>query len=128
MLTSTPWVRTLDGMRFLLPIAVLALAAASWPAHAGTQDDIHRVIGAHRRALVRCYQRELKRDPAVAEGGRVVLDFFVGDDGIPRGIRTSKQSTLRHEPLERCLIEEFRTMRFPENQETHVAYSLFFRG
>lgn len=114
-------------MRFL-PIALLAVAVAGGPARAGTQDDVHRVVVAHQRTLVRCYQRELKRDPAVARGGRVVFDFFVGDDGIPRGIRISRTSTLRQEPLERCLIDVFRTMRFPANQESPVTYALLFRG
>lgn len=118
----------LDAMRFLLPIAVLAISGASWPARAGTQADIHRAIVTHTRALVRCYQHELKRDPAVAKGGRVVLDFFVGEHGIPRRIHISRKSTLRHEPLERCLIEVVRTMRFPENEESHVRYPLIFRG
>ena len=71
------------------------------------RDVVRRVIKAHMRALKRCYEDGLKRDPALA--GKLVVVFTIGTDGkVPAATARGLSAD-----VETCIATQFRRMEFP---------------
>lgn len=107
-----------SGMRAL----VAALLLVSAPAGALVQDDVNRVIRAHAGSFKACYVKELAKSPGLA--GKVVVQFTVGVDGKVSNAKVA-DSTLRSEPVERCLVRAFAALEFPRRSSaTTVKFPL----
>jgi hypothetical protein len=87
-------------------------------------DGIRFVLRAHRTQVVSCYERAFKGAPA-SPGGRVVVDFTVGQDGRAHKVATS-QNTTGQELLGKCLESRVSEWDFPRPPEGDFATSYPF--
>jgi hypothetical protein len=107
---------------------VAVVLAAAGPARADRQAaDIDQVIRGQAGAIKACYQRELKRDPSVKQGGKVVVKFAIQKDGATARVRIDPKSTLRRKSLSSCIVGVFRAMRFgTDSGDAEISYPLLF--
>lgn len=114
-------------MRGCLAILVLVLLAS--PATGDSLHDIHKVIAARQGELEACFRDQLDRDPGLAAGGKVIVEFRIKLDGRTTRVRIGRKSTLRQVPLERCLLKVFRALQFPPREDpAEVSFPLIFAG
>lgn len=72
---------------------------------------ILKVIQSHMEAVKYCYDKELRKDPALS--GVVVTQFDVGGKGNVTSAAIEK-TTLNNKEVESCLVTEIQTWVFPE--------------
>ncbi len=92
----------------------LLLLAALAPALAGasiSQKVIDDVVREHADAFQDCYQEGLDRRPKLK--GKITVVFAVEKDGTVSDAK-AKSATLKDEKVETCILDEFRTMQFPD--------------
>ena len=94
----------------------------------GARDGgaLTEVIAANAGRIQSCYAATLQQQPEVA--GELGIRFFVTSDGtVPDAILSVAKITDR--PLQRCLMETFKGLRFPAAQDadgTRVTLPIFF--
>lgn len=78
-----------------------------------TAAEIDRVVKARAGVFRTCYQRELNRTPGI--GGKLVIHFKIGGDGIVQAgnTATSSGSTLRNDAVEQCVKSNVNRLKFP---------------
>jgi len=72
---------------------------------------IDEVIKRKMRQIRYCYQRELAKDPSMA--GKVVIGFTIAGNGSVSKANV-KSSTLGASTVEKCVVDRFYQMQFPE--------------
>lgn len=87
-------------------------------------DGIRFVLRAHRAQVVACYERAFKDAPA-APGGRVVVDFTVGQDGRAHKVAATANTT-GQELLGKCLESRVAEWDFPRPPDGEFATSYPF--
>lgn len=75
-----------------------------------TAEEINRVVRSRQNAIRACYERQLQRHPDLA--GRIVLQWRIGPNGQVMGARV-RQTTMRHGPVEDCIVRQVQAMQFP---------------
>ena len=95
-------------------ICTRPIAAAAEPEcyRAGTldRDAIRQVIAEHRDEVRYCYERELRKSPALA--GTVAVKFIVAPSGEVRSSEVA-HSSARNAALEECVAARLATWTFP---------------
>jgi hypothetical protein len=80
----------------------------------GTIDPakVQKVISAHQRVLVACFEREAMR--GVSVDGKLVLTWRIRPDGTTAGVRlVPGKSTMRNASVESCIFHQVMRWRFP---------------
>lgn len=91
-----------------------------------SRQQIDRVVRAHSQRLRRCYERELNRNPAAADGGKVVVQFTIDKRGEVTSARIAS-STMKIRTIEQCIVAEVRRLRFPAaDAPSFVTYPFLF--
>ncbi len=87
------------------------------------KHEIELVLKQRMSLFMRCYQRELQRNPELQ--GTVVVRFVVGRDG---GIRHShlRATSLHNSVVESCVVDEVDATRFPRPSGGSVVVSYPF--
>jgi TonB family protein len=75
------------------------------------KEVIRRVIRKHRREVLDCYQRELKKDDTL--GGRLLVSFTITKTGRVVAVST-KKDTVGNKRLSQCVTSKIRRWVFPE--------------
>jgi TonB family protein len=107
----------------------VAVSPVTSPEEMGSIDKalIKGVIEAHRSQIRYCYESALAASPAL--DGKVVVRFVIVADGKVAEA-TVKQSTLGHEPVEKCITERLLRWEFPKPKgggKVVVSYPFIFR-
>jgi len=76
-----------------------------------TAEEIHRVVNARKGIFKACYQTELNRSPGL--GGKLVVNFQIGGDGIVKSAKISGSSSLRNAGVEACVRNNIMRLKFP---------------
>src|SRR5687768_8434018 len=76
-----------------------------------SRETIDSVVHEHTDAIQACYQEGLDRRPKLK--GKIVVLFKVEKDGSVSEAH-AKTKTLVDEKVETCVLDLFRTMRFPD--------------
>lgn len=92
-----------------------------------SDDAISDVFARGTPAVRKCYERELKRTPALA--GRMVFNIKVGRTGKVETVRF-KMGTLKNKPVERCIVATIKRWKFPRPSggTVLVTYPISFKG
>jgi hypothetical protein len=87
------------------------------------KHEIELVLKQRMSLFMRCYQRELQRNPELQ--GTVVVRFVIGRDG---GIRHShlRATSLHNSVVEACVVDEVDATRFPRPTGGSVVVSYPF--
>ena len=110
------------SLSLTLGLSLFRPPAAAKPAGAEPlpRAAIRQVIRSHAGALVTCYQR------ADRPAGKIVLRFTVGADGSVPSAELAPETTLREPAVTACLVDLFRTFRFPKpGRDVRVTYPLW---
>lgn len=83
--------------------------------------DIQIGMEGHSTALATCFQVEAKRKKFI--GGQVELSFTIARDGTVKSVRATK-SSVGSWPVEKCLLEESRSMTFKKPKGGEADFSL----
>ncbi|MFW6067491.1 MAG: TonB family protein [Myxococcota bacterium] len=87
---------------------------------------VQRQIRARLRAIQRCYENELRKDPSLA--GKVTVEFTIEQRGNVTGARAA-QNTTGSSAVERCVVNTIRRFRFnpgPEGGSVTFSYPFVF--
>ncbi|HEY0477732.1 MAG TPA: AgmX/PglI C-terminal domain-containing protein [Kofleriaceae bacterium] len=78
-----------------------------------TAEEIDRVIKSRAGVFRQCYQRELNHTPGI--GGKLVIHFKIGGDGVVQAGNTSTASgsTMRNDAVEQCVKRNVNLLKFP---------------
>ena len=78
-----------------------------------TAEEIDRVVKARAGVFRACYQKELNHTPGL--GGKLVIHFKIGGDGVVQAGNTSSVSgsTLRNDAVEQCVKSNVNRLKFP---------------
>lgn len=76
-----------------------------------SDNEIFDIILTNFDALRGCIHQELDRNPSFSG---VNVQFFIRPSGTTGGVKI-KESKYRNTPVGRCLVQKFRTMKFPEH-------------
>ncbi len=78
-----------------------------------TAEEIDRVVKARSGVFRACYQHELNHSPGI--GGKLVVHFKIGGDGVVQSGNTSTASgsTLRNDAIEACVKRNVNGLKFP---------------
>jgi hypothetical protein len=76
-----------------------------------TAEEINRVVKARAGIFKACYQAELNRSPGI--GGKLVVNFQIGGDGVVKSAKISGQSNLRNASIEQCVTSNIMRLKFP---------------
>lgn len=88
-------------------------------------EEIRVVVAARAPDFQACYERALKRRPRLR--GTVRVNASVAPNGSIAAIETASK-TLEDRKVERCLLEVFRSMKFPHARKpTNFSFPLVFR-
>jgi TonB family protein len=82
------------------------------------RDEVQKVVRRHRKEIMYCYERGLKRDSTLS--GKVAVKLIVGPDGTVRAAAVA-QSTVHDDQLEACMLERIRRWRFPARKDNGLA-------
>jgi len=69
------------------------------------QDDVQAVVLSHNKTIQYCYEKELKRNPALR--GKVVVRFTITPDGSVENVELVS-SDLNNRRVEQCIISKIR--------------------
>ena len=78
------------------------------------QAKVDNQLAADPRAVCRaCYQKELNHSPGI--GGKLVIHFKIGGDGVVQAGNTSTASgsTMRNDTVEQCVKSNVNRLKFP---------------
>ena len=90
-----------------------------------TAEEINRVVKSRAGVFKACYQHELNRSPGI--GGKVVIHFVIGGDGVVKSAKVSGGSTLRNDAVESCVSSNIMRLRFPaKGGQANVNYPFLF--
>lgn len=99
------------AVRLLLAIALLSVTATTARADASGDDGVRTTLEKHGAQIRRCYERGLRSEPDL--GRKLVVRFRVDGAGRARRVQfVSRESTIHHDGVERCVAKVFRSMRF----------------
>jgi hypothetical protein len=76
-----------------------------------TAEEINRVVKARAGVFRACYQTVLNRAPGL--GGKLVIHFSIGPDGIVKSSKTAAGSTMRNADVESCINSNIMRLKFP---------------
>jgi hypothetical protein len=103
------------------PRAAEILAEGTWTREL-TREEIESVIKASKEQLIACYRARLPDVPDLA--GKIVVDFAIRS-GAVTSASLGEGSNLRDPPLETCVLDVVRAMRFAPGFAT-VRYPFLF--
>jgi hypothetical protein len=98
---------------------VLKLEEATGDFDGLSKEEIDRVVKARAGVFRACYQKELNRAPGL--GGKLVINFVIGADGIVKSART-QGGTLRNDGVESCVKGNIMRLKFPAKGGAIVNY------
>ena len=91
-------------------------------------ETVREKVGEHLTEIRSCYENELPRQPGLH--GKVVVDWDIDDKGNVTKISiNSKKTTLKDESVRTCIVEKFKTWKFPpasKGQTLSVSYPFVF--
>ena len=87
------------------------MSASSGTDHHLTQNEIVSVVTADFAALRECIMQEVQADSSFRG---VTVKFFINPSGTTGGVEL-KEARYENRPVGQCLIDRFRSMRFPEH-------------
>jgi hypothetical protein len=91
-----------------------------------TAEEINRVVKARAGVFRACYQKELNRSPGL--GGKVVMHFVIGGDGIVKSSKTGAGTTMHNEGVEECINRQIMSLHFPaKGGISNVNYPFVFQ-
>lgn len=91
-----------------------------------TAEEINRVVKARAGIFRACYQAELNRSPGL--GGKLVVSFQIGGDGIVKSAKVSGGSTMRNSNVEGCVKSNIMRLKFPaKGGLANVNYPFLFQ-
>jgi hypothetical protein len=91
-----------------------------------TAEEINRVVKARAGVFKACYQHELNRSPGL--GGKIVVHFVIGGDGVVKSAKVSGGSTLRNDAVESCVTSNIMRLKFPaKGGQANVNYPFLFQ-
>lgn len=91
-----------------------------------TAEEINRVVKARAGIFRACYQTELNRSPGI--GGKLVVAFQIGGDGIVKSAKVSGGSTMRNDTVESCVKSNIMRLKFPaKGGLANVNYPFLFQ-
>jgi outer membrane biosynthesis protein TonB len=91
-----------------------------------TAEEINRVVKSRAGVFKACYQHELNRSPGI--GGKVVIHFVIGGDGVVKSAKVAGGSTLRNDAVESCVSSNIMRLRFPaKGGQANVNYPFLFQ-
>ncbi len=91
-----------------------------------TAEEINRVVKSRAGIFRACYQAELNRNPGI--GGKLVVSFQIGGDGIVKRAKTGAGSTLHSASVESCVKSNIMRLKFPaKGGLANVNYPFLFQ-
>lgn len=89
-------------------------------------EAVQTVVRNHYGEFRRCYERLLAKHPTAE--GRVQARFIIAPDGgVTHACITREGTTLDHDAMANCMLEEFAKLRFePSKGKTTVVYPIMF--
>ncbi len=91
-----------------------------------TAEEINRVVKARAGIFRACYQAELNRNPGL--GGKLIINFQIGGDGIVKSSKVSGGSSLRNDAVEGCVKSNIMRLKFPaKGGLANVNYPFLFQ-
>ena len=75
--------------------------------------QIDAVVKRHTSSIKYCYQRQLPMNPNLA--GKINVKFVIAGDGSVSSA-SLKESSMGNATVESCVVNRFKTMKFPEPQ------------
>ncbi len=91
-----------------------------------TADEINRVVQARKGIFRACYQTELNHSPGI--GGKMVINFQIGGDGIVKSAKIGSGSSLRNAAVESCVKNNIMRLKFPaKGGIANVNYPFLFQ-
>jgi outer membrane biosynthesis protein TonB len=91
-----------------------------------TAEEINRVVKARAGIFRACYQTELNRNPGL--GGKLVVSFQIGGDGIVKSAKVGGGSSMRNETVEGCVKSNIMRLKFPaKGGIANVNYPFLFQ-
>ncbi|HEY5928563.1 MAG TPA: AgmX/PglI C-terminal domain-containing protein [Kofleriaceae bacterium] len=91
-----------------------------------TAEEINRVVKARAGIFRACYQGELNRNPGL--GGKLVVSFQIGGDGIVKSAKISGGSSMRNDNVESCVRSNIMRLKFPaKGGIANVNYPFLFQ-
>jgi hypothetical protein len=91
-----------------------------------TAEEINRVVKARAGIFRACYQTELNRSPGI--GGKLVVSFQIGGDGIVKSAKVGGASSMRNEAVEGCVKSNIMRLKFPaKGGLANVNYPFLFQ-
>jgi outer membrane biosynthesis protein TonB len=91
-----------------------------------TAEEINRVVKARAGIFRACYQAELNRNPGL--GGKLVVAFQIGGDGIVKQAKVSGASSMRNDSVEGCVKSNIMRLKFPaKGGIANVNYPFLFQ-
>ncbi|MEO6775327.1 MAG: AgmX/PglI C-terminal domain-containing protein [Kofleriaceae bacterium] len=92
-----------------------------------TAEEINRVVKARAGLFRACYQHELNRSPGI--GGKLVVHFVIGGDGMVKSAKTAGGSSLRNDDVENCVTSNIMRLKFPaKGGQANVNYPFVFQS
>jgi hypothetical protein len=91
-----------------------------------TAEEINRIVQARKGVFRACYQTELNRNPGI--GGKMVVSFQIGGDGVVKSAKVSGGSTFRNSTVEGCVTSNIMRLKFPaKGGLANVNYPFLFQ-
>ncbi|NVB81450.1 MAG: AgmX/PglI C-terminal domain-containing protein [Kofleriaceae bacterium] len=91
-----------------------------------TAEEINRVVKSRAGVFRACYQGELNRSPGI--GGKLIVHFSIGGDGIVKNAKTAGGSSLRNAAVEQCVTSNIMRLKFPaKGGIANVNYPFLFQ-
>ena len=90
-------------------VATVDMSEGSGSKHLLTDKEINNIILSDFSALRRCIQKELSSNPSFSG---VTVKFYIRPSGTTGGVKL-RESQYTNKPVGRCLVREFRQMKFP---------------
>ncbi len=91
-----------------------------------TAEEINRVVKARAGVFRACYQKELNREPGL--GGKLVVHFTIGGDGVVKNSKTAGGSTMHNDAVESCVTSNIMRLKFPaKGGLSNVNYPFVFQ-
>lgn len=91
-----------------------------------TAEEINRIVKSRAGVFRACYQGELNRSPGI--GGKLIVHFAIGGDGMVKNAKVSGGSTLRNATVEACVTSNIMRLKFPaKGGLANVNYPFLFQ-
>ena len=91
-----------------------------------TAEEINRIVKARAGVFRACYQTVLNRSPGL--GGKLVVHFTIGGDGVVKSSKTAAGTTMHNEDVESCVNSNIMRLKFPaKGGLANVNYPFLFQ-